>query len=770
MVQINNGALVSPNAPTSTPNSYSPLLSAGQSAFPAQTPVSFGVPPTPSTATKTVVTAKPAIADLAAKKANVDTAAAVQQTPPAAQPTQTAAVQPSAQTPVPQPATPSTPAKAAVPPGATQQQILDLLQGGDVSLTQDQVKQIAGMDFTGFQQNPDGTFSPDSSAVSRVEAQNNYAPTPTADNGDQVASYIQQQHANLDAEAQQNYTNYTQQLQQLQQLSNGSFPLTAGQQSQVSALQQQFASALQQQQEANANYVGAVTLLGIRAGTSRYVPGIAQRDIQNAVSSGVSKIMALNAQAAQAMTTLQQSFQDNDYKTINAQYSALQDLMKQKDNTLQEMQQNVKDQLDAQTQKLAQQKSLLDIETTTVNNVAQAALDTALKPDGTLDLDKIQGTADEYGVDVNQLYSAVLKQKDAATLQQQQDTKFQSDQAQAAAQLANTKANTAKTYNDIATAKSAAAGSPIDTSALNANQTAALTANGFSSYSSSTQGLAQQLVNGQLAPSELSKRTTGSSSYSDILNAANAYSEATTGKPFNIANADRDYKFANNAQTQNTLNYLKGLVGTSDGKGNLSGGNLDSLVTQSNGIARTSFPALNDAAAWARLSSGDPAIASYYATVTEVADQVAKVLQGGGTGSGTSDAKLAQASALFQSGFSKAQISGIATTLKGLLQNRATAIVGDNAYLSDYASDFGINQGGEGDTSDSGFTPRGSTAAPDFVANTFASLYPGKSEQDIVSQYSSSLQDGEQLAFDNTTGAIVAATKDDIDSGNYTPL
>lgn len=205
------------------------------------------------------------------------------------------------------------------------------------------------------------------------------------------------------------------------------------------------------------------------------------------------------------------------------------------------------------------------------------------------------------------------------------------------------------------------------------------------------QTLAEALVNGQLAPAELSKRSSGVGNMNQILAAANKYSQDTYGKPFNIATADRNYKYATNVQTQNTLNYLGSLVGSNGGSGNL-----DDLKSLSGSIKRTSFPALNSVAAWARLESGDPSMASYHAVLTEVADQVAKILQGGGTGSGTSDAKLAQASALFQSSFSKAQIDGVVTSLKPLLMNRAKNIIGNNPYLSDYADGFGFEQKGAG--------------------------------------------------------------------------
>jgi hypothetical protein len=189
------------------------------------------------------------------------------------------------------------------------------------------------------------------------------------------------------------------------------------------------------------------------------------------------------------------------------------------------------------------------------------------------------------------------------------------------------------------------------------------------------------IVEGRLDPSQISPR---SQNYGMILNAANQYSQQKYGQPFDFAKAAGDFKYANNPSTKNTLNYLNALVGP-DGKT----GNLQELINQSDAIGRTPFPALNDVAAWARLEAGSPKIAAYHAQVTETADMVAKILQGGG--SGTSDAKMRQAQELFQNGFNASQIRAVAGTLQGLLQNRKGSLIGNNSYLQKWYA-----QGGNG--------------------------------------------------------------------------
>src|SRR5579885_1514614 len=186
------------------------------------------------------------------------------------------------------------------------------------------------------------------------------------------------------------------------------------------------------------------------------------------------------------------------------------------------------------------------------------------------------------------------------------------------------------------------------------------------------QDQAKMLVDGTIDPSQLSKRA---GSYGATLAAANEYSMQKYGKPFDAAQAQSDYKYANQKSTQDTLKYLNSLTGPDNNSGNLG-----ELIRQSDALTRTHFPPLNDVSAWARLTSGDPAMAAYHATVSEVSDQVAKILQGGGGGA-TSDAKMKQAQDLFRVGFNKDQIRATAETLRTLLGNRKSELIGHNRYL-----------------------------------------------------------------------------------------
>jgi hypothetical protein len=240
------------------------------------------------------------------------------------------------------------------------------------------------------------------------------------------------------------------------------------------------------------------------------------------------------------------------------------------------------------------------------------------------------------------------------------------------AQTEESKANATKVPGEIA--KNAA--QTAESRAAAAKDYAETTMLKEGSDATTIQSNAKQLVEGTADPSNLSKR---SKTYDATLAAANTYSLATTGKPFDIAKAVGDYKFATNANTYNTLNFLNSLTGRDN-----QSGNLGTVVAMSQALGQTKYPALNNAEQWAKISAGNPQVAAYRAALTETSDQIAKILQGGGTGSGTSDAKLRQAGNLMDKSFNADQIKDVATTLRTLLANRKQEIIGDNRYLQSW--------------------------------------------------------------------------------------
>lgn len=191
--------------------------------------------------------------------------------------------------------------------------------------------------------------------------------------------------------------------------------------------------------------------------------------------------------------------------------------------------------------------------------------------------------------------------------------------------------------------------------------------------SANTEGQGARLVEGDMDPSQMSKR---SNIYNATLDAADRYSMQKFGKHFDLARAQQDYKFAADVGTQNTLKMLDSLTGR-DGRP----GDLTTIADLQKKVQRTSFPALNDAAAWAKFQTGNPDEAAFKTGMLEVSDKLAKVFQGGGAGGGTSDAKMKQAQELASKSLSNEQFAATMGTLNQLLGNRKNSLIADNRYL-----------------------------------------------------------------------------------------
>lgn len=121
--------------------------------------------------------------------------------------------------------------------------------------------------------------------------------------------------------------------------------------------------------------------------------------------------------------------------------------------------------------------------------------------------------------------------------------------------------------------------------------------------------------------------------------------------------------YINSGPYQNTIKYLESV-----------GPNLNQVLDLSSKISRTQFPLINRGVLETMRQTGDPDVVAYAAAVTEVGDQIAKILQGGGTGSPTSDAKIKQASELLNGSYTPEQLSAVAGTLGSMLENRRAAL------------------------------------------------------------------------------------------------
>lgn len=174
------------------------------------------------------------------------------------------------------------------------------------------------------------------------------------------------------------------------------------------------------------------------------------------------------------------------------------------------------------------------------------------------------------------------------------------------------------------------------------------------------------LVDGNMDPSQLSKR---SKDYDAKLQLANQYSLQRYGKPFNIAQATNDFKYAQNTQTQNTLKMINGMTEP--------GGSIAIAQKAAQGLPEHWFTPVNKLFNASRTISGNPAETNFHAAMLGLADEYSKIMGGGQP----TDTGRQQALDILKSSYSKGQINGGIGILLNDIAARKKAIIGTNSYL-----------------------------------------------------------------------------------------
>jgi hypothetical protein len=180
------------------------------------------------------------------------------------------------------------------------------------------------------------------------------------------------------------------------------------------------------------------------------------------------------------------------------------------------------------------------------------------------------------------------------------------------------------------------------------------------------------MVEGNEDPTQMTKR---SKTYNQDLKMANAYSFARYGKPFDLAQAQSDYKYATSVPTQNTIKMLQSLTGEG-GKNNA--GTLAQLQSQFDALGNTPVPKMNELANWASKNAGNPAVTNFNATLVPVSDEMGKILGGGVA----TDSSRAEARSILDAAFSQGQGKGAINAIRGAMAQRQNAMLGNNRYLS----------------------------------------------------------------------------------------
>lgn len=182
------------------------------------------------------------------------------------------------------------------------------------------------------------------------------------------------------------------------------------------------------------------------------------------------------------------------------------------------------------------------------------------------------------------------------------------------------------------------------------------------------------------------------------------------------------------------------------------------------GINDSSMPISNIIANSTKYNLGSGDVSAFKASLAELANAYQQVFSRSGA---VTDSVRAQSQDILDGNISIANLQKVSDQLQALGK---VDLDQANATVKSVEGSYGSIVPGASPTGGSSFAPRGSTSANDFVESTFQTMYPGQSEASLKSQYGSGLQAGEQLAFDNSTGEVVAVNPKKDDMTKYTPI
>ena len=132
---------------------------------------------------------------------------------------------------------------------------------------------------------------------------------------------------------------------------------------------------------------------------------------------------------------------------------------------------------------------------------------------------------------------------------------------------------------------------------------------------------------------------------------------------FNWEQAESDYQFGKSQGFQSTVRYMDEVQQS-----------IPRLITAADQLGNTNVRFVNGLANLTKDQLNNPTLKTFQTDALAVADGIAKVLQGGGTGSGTTDTKLSQAQTLIRTSDSPAAVKAAMQEVNELFKVRRGAL------------------------------------------------------------------------------------------------
>jgi hypothetical protein len=175
-------------------------------------------------------------------------------------------------------------------------------------------------------------------------------------------------------------------------------------------------------------------------------------------------------------------------------------------------------------------------------------------------------------------------------------------------------------------------------------------------------GTARAIVAHRMAPSQLS--LAGGMGKAGVKFKQQVLARVQQLDPaFNFQEAESNFQFGKSTGTQTTVRLIDNIEQS-----------IPVLLKASDDFQRSGVRFINQATLAVKDQFGDTSVSAFNAARLGLADEIAKILSGGGTGSTTSDSKLKQANELLSGDMTPGQLRATVAEVQTLLKNRRASL------------------------------------------------------------------------------------------------
>ena len=213
----------------------------------------------------------------------------------------------------------------------------------------------------GTQTQSSSTQTPSNTGVPALDDQINQLLSDLSTNTTNIQNTASQNESGILSEQDQNIIDqnnaYADTASKLSAIASGTYPLSPAEQQLLTATAQAYQQTIAAQNTANQAYTGQMAEAMASLGISTSAPTQAMGQIQAAISTGQTKIAALDGQMAQSLATLQQGFQKQDFDMVQSAWEDAAKQFEDRQSELQTMLSTIQTQAKNQTDEIQAQTS-----------------------------------------------------------------------------------------------------------------------------------------------------------------------------------------------------------------------------------------------------------------------------------------------------------------------------------------------------------------------------------------------------------------------------